>query len=168
MRSLISTLVVAASFTFAACSTAPGAAPSGTASTVPSQSTSTSIPAGVAWERTITAADFTRFNVQVSPDDLEFAPDGTLTVTFKFGDSSWTQFGNYNGGVPQPGDEGTYAYDDEANLLLTSSSGGTLTLEWQVSGDRLTLRMPEEDSAPSGEMAIVRMMTEGDYQRVQS
>lgn len=170
LRTLLVTLVACTAC--ATPTTGPGTQtppPPAASSTLTPTAASDRIPMGVSWQRTITAADAKRFSVTQAPDELEFAPDGTLTTVFKFGESAWTQFANYGGGAQQPGDAGTYRYDEDGNLLLTTSSDGSTTrYAWTISTDTLTLRMLGVPSAPSDELAITRMMTEGVYHRMDS
>ncbi|MFT4108609.1 hypothetical protein [Propionicimonas sp.] len=167
-------ILLVALVTCTACA-APATVPTSPAPVVSSVSSagptaaSERIPAGASWQRTITAADAKRSNVPYAPEDMEFAPDGTLTTILKFGESAWTQFANYGGGSMQPGDAGTYRYDEEGHLLLTTSSdGSTARFAWTVSRDTLTLRMLGVPSVSAGELAVARMMTEGAYRRTDS
>jgi hypothetical protein len=171
LRTLLVTLVACTACTACAApptgpANAPSTAPSVVSTPAPTPA-SDRIPVGVSWQRTITAADVKRLNVPYKPEEMEFAPDGTMTTVVKFGETAWTQFANYGGGAQQPGDAGTYRYDEDGNLLLTTSSdGSSIRFAWTVSADTLTLRMLGVPATTSGELAVVRMMTEGAYQRM--
>lgn len=149
-----------------ACAAPQPSPSSSTATTSTPVASAAAIPTGVAWERTIAADEPKKFNITRSPKELGFAPDGTLSVVFKFADGAWTQFGNYDGGTMQPGDGGTYRYDEAGDLVLTTASDGSTTkFSWEVTGDRLSLRMLDVGATSSGDLAITRMMTEGQYRR---
>lgn len=172
MQSLLRTLLVIL-VTCTACAV-PSADPAMQTTSAPSQSPlataaatpRTGIPVGVGWHRKINSDEREKFNVSRSPAELGFAPDGTLDLILKFGEDTWTQFANYNGGAQQPGDAGTYRYDDAGNLLLTTSSdGSTSTFSWKIAEGVLTLRMLGVGPTSSGELAIARMMSEGEYRQ---
>ncbi len=130
---------------------------------------SAGIEVGVAWQRTIGAPELKKPKVRLSPKELDFAPDGTLLVVLKFGDGTWTQFANYHGDALQPGAAGTYRYDDAGQLLLTDDAAGdTYRYAWEVSADALTLRMLDPVGRTPDDLDVVRLMTEGSYQRMPS
>lgn len=145
-----------------------GATPAQPAPVVSATSAPTSpaatLPDGV-WTKTLTKADLKAFNVDVSTKEMAWAPDDTLVIVLKFTGGAWTQFANYNGGPQQPGDAGTYSYDAADNLVLTSPRGGSYSYSWHVAGDRLTLTMAGVPPRSSGDLAVVRMMSEGEYER---
>ena len=95
-------------------------------------------------------------------EGMQWAPDHTLDVIYKFGDGTWTQFSNYGGGTRQPGAGGTFSYAADNELLVKDSSGHeTYRYDFALKGDTLSLSMLGN---PTGDdIEIVRMMSEGTY-----
>ena len=90
-----------------------------------------------------------------------------LHVRYKFADGAWTEFHDAGtaGSDLEPGSHGTYAYDDDGNLLLDEPCCGVTVLEWQADGDRLTLTAIGPDEALADPMT--KVMRDGDYTKVE-
>lgn len=133
-------------------SPATGAAPAGAGG----------IPTGVLWKKTLTEADLAKFGVKASMKEMRWAPDHTLEVIYKFGDGTWTQFSNYDGGIRQPGAGGTFSYAADNELVVKDSSAQeTYRYHFELKGDTLSLSML--GNSTGDDIEIVRMMTEGTY-----
>ncbi len=159
------TAALALASVLSGCASAPASPESSGPSVASPVASIAGIPEGSSWSKTLTEADVKKFNVGLSLKKMEWAPDRTLTTIFKFNGGAWTQFANYNGGPQQPGDGGSYNYDPVGNLVLSSTSGDTLRFAYHVEQDRLTLKMLGVPAKSSGDLAVVRMMTEGEYGR---
>lgn len=173
MRAVQIAAPVAALVVLAGCAGQPQAtssAPTPTstiAQTAAPTGNSAGIPTGSVWKKTLTEADRKTFGVLASTKEMQWAPDHTLTVVYKFGDGTWTQFGNYDGGPLTPGEGGTLSYVADNELELTSTAAKvTYRFRYDIDGNTLTLTMlgnPTEDP----DISIVRMMFEGTYTREQ-
>jgi TRAP-type transport system periplasmic protein len=130
--------------------------------------TSATIPSGT-YHRTITRADAEALDVDESFVAAEIGPDDELAVAFEFTDDGrWTQLADYSGtGALESGDFGTYAYDDEGRLVITSNSSGCRgcvgVIEWTLDDEVLRMALVPYDGMPRPYDPIEILMTNGEY-----
>lgn len=109
----------------------------------------------------------------------DFGDATELRITYRFKDGRWLQLANYGGGPDTVGDRGTYVYDGQGRLLITSDSSGCDgcrgVVEWSMDGDVLTMEIDWDDAANDGlgvlgvdpaEKSIVSLMVSGTYTKV--
>ena len=94
-----------------------------------------------------------------------FGEDGLMPLTFVLESDSWAIMVGNDQGMNEPGDIGTFTYDDHGRLVTTSHSEGcpgcVITLRWTAAQDELTIAMVEKTGDPLEELIL-----SGQWERV--
>lgn len=153
------TAVVVLALAIVACS-GTGAEPETTTTTAIEATTSTSpdelaIPFGT-YVKVDTREALLSSGTDESLIDEIFGSADEVTYTMRIGDGIWAQFVAIGDSPSEPGDGGTYAYEDGLFLAKSESegaSGTTQAMTWQLDGDRLTLHIDwDHSTAPESEV----------------
>ena len=142
--------VVCLSLALAACGGSPGADPT----TSPPSATSAEQPADElegTWrtpEKTqadlVAAARATGCSEEEIDSFLAGYTATTFVSTLRFEGGSFGEFQSYDGGPDVPGSDGTYRLED-GQLILIEPGHGDMTLDYELEGDQLTLRLQDFD-----------------------
>lgn len=144
--------------------TAESTGPS-TPEAVPDAVESDVIPLGT-YVKTETREDLTAEGVEESVLDQTFPGIDEIRITWKLEDGRWTQFANYDGQTDEPGDLGTYTYDDDGRWVITSESSGVVNaVEWSFNGAVLTLSDFGVDPVDEVDAFVVTVLFPGEYEK---
>ena len=149
----------------AGCSDSPddsaggGGAPADTATSAAATSEPRVVESG--WERKTTEARARALGLSPRTISRYVGEDGVLPMGMKLEQQTYALYVLDDSGEPRTYDLGSYTYDDEGRLVLTTSStacsGCATTLRWQQDGDRLTIG---EVSGP-GTTTLDRLVWQG-------
>jgi hypothetical protein len=118
-----------------------GAAPEETATSVAATSEPRVVESG--WERRTTEARARSLGLSPRTISRYVGGDGVLPMGMKLQQETYALYVLDDSGEPRTYDLGSYTYDDEGRLVLTTSSTAcsscATTLRWQQDGDRLTI-----------------------------
>lgn len=125
------------------------------------------IPLGT-YVKTETRGDLTAEGVDESVLDQTFPGIDEIRITWKLEDGRWTQFANYDGQADEPGDLGTYTYDEDGRWVITSESSGAVNaIEWSFDGGVLTLSDFLVEPADEIDAFILTVLFPGEYETVE-
>ena len=117
------------------------------------------------WTKTLTVEQAQEVGVDRSEIPPNFGEDGLMPLTFVLESDSWAIMVGNDQGMNEPGDIGTFTYDDHGRLVTTSHSEGcpgcVVTLRWRVAQDELTIAMVEKTGDPLEELIL-----SGQWERV--
>jgi hypothetical protein len=138
---------------------------------VPDAVESDVIPLGT-YVKTETREDLTAEGVEESVLDQTFPGIDEIRITWKLEDGRWTQFANYDGQTDEPGDLGTYTYDDDdGRWVLTSESSGcpgcVNAVEWSFAGGVLTLSDFGVEPVDEVDAFVLTVLFPGEYEKVE-
>ncbi len=95
------------------------------------------------WTKELSAAQGRRAGMGRADILHHFEQDGRLPLSLELLDGSWSISVTNDAGVREPGDVGTFEYDDQGRLVMTSYSEGcpgcVSTLAWSLRGESLSL-----------------------------
>ena len=173
MKRTMAALASAVLFVTGGCSSGSGVE-EGTAAEATGPSTPEAVPDAVesdviplgTYVKTETREDLTAEGVEESVLDQTFPGIDEIRITWKLEDGRWTQFANYDGQTDEPGDLGTYTYDDDGRWVITSESSGVFNaIEWSFDGGVLTLSDFGVDPVDEVDAFVVTVLFPGEYER---
>jgi hypothetical protein len=168
-KSALMTLAVLAGLTFAACGgegSADGSSPTASTAGATGDTATDDSSESSQFEGTWTTPRMTKADHVAAAEaaectkaliDSHFAswPDDVATVhILEFDNGSLTESASIDGSAPTPGSFGTYEVVDDDTLSYTEPCCGTMTFDYRVDGDELTLQIASftcgevEDPAP--------------------
>lgn len=176
MRTLQMSGLVLAAVLLVACGAEAGEpAGQGAAGEAEGEGTSTAadgptIPDGT-WVKPFTLKDARQLGIPAPLARRGMPSDGENYSELRFDGASFAQFTDDGDAGRALGDGGTVDYDDEGNVVLTSTSEGCsgcwVKSRWTVDGDALTLEVVDfgnTDESPV-DLLVGRLMMEGTFVR---
>ncbi|HEU4543390.1 MAG TPA: hypothetical protein VFR23_19825 [Jiangellaceae bacterium] len=177
MRRTTAVLASAVLLVIAGCSAEPGeqdgenmagevTGPS-TPQAAPDSAESEVIPLGT-FVKTETREDLTAAGADESVLDQGFAGVNEIRITWKIDDGRWTQFQSLDGQADEPGDLGTYTYDEDGRWVLTSDGcpGCVNAIEWSFDGGVLTLSKFGVEPVDEFDAFVLTVLFPGEYEKV--
>ncbi|KQU64137.1 hypothetical protein [Phycicoccus sp. Root101] len=122
------------------------------------------IPDGT-WTREVTKAEITRRGLQIPPEVItgNYLDDGSVRLVLKSQAARWSILVEDDAGAFEVGDQGGTSYDAEGRWVQASdSTGGSVLIDWKISGDTLTTSIPKSGPQLSDEE---RLFLEGPWHR---
>jgi hypothetical protein len=125
------------------------------------------IPLGT-YAKTETREDLMAEGTDETVLDQAFPGVEEIRVTWKLEDGRWTQFANYDGQNDEPGDLGTYTYDEAGRWVITSESSGAVNaIEWNFDDGVLTLSDFGIEPVDAIDAFILTVLFTGEYEKVE-